>query len=84
MFNPPNKKPLPNLWAVMSRDEKGNEGILAGFIAPFGMVPLVTGDPKVLKHFEQVARAQLGEIADDGMQVFIAQYGRTSERDLAQ
>lgn len=54
---PPNTMPrIGSIWAYLSKDEKGNEGVCAGPIEPFGMlVPLIAADPERLASITPIA-----------------------------
>lgn len=46
--NPKNEAPIDALYAVLSRDADGCEGVCSFMIPPYGAVPLVFGDRKMI------------------------------------
>lgn len=47
IHSPPNKAPLRALYAWVSVDKDGNEGICGAMIPGIGGIPLVTGDKRM-------------------------------------
>lgn len=50
-----NYQPLNELWAFVSVDKDGNEGIISASIG-IGTIPLVTGDKDVLPRLQNIAQ----------------------------
>ena len=68
---PENQKPLDELYVALSRDKKGNEGIISTIIPEMGAMPMVFGNQKMINNFKdflkQVAR-------DTGQDIYIMKY----------
>lgn len=47
-----NTQPIPTMYAVMSIDKDGNEGIISIILPPVGAMPLVFGDKSLYDHFK--------------------------------
>lgn len=50
-----NIHPYEKLWAILSVDKDGNEGIL-GMATSYGVAPAITGSPSVLEALRQQVR----------------------------
>jgi len=59
IVTPPNVMPhVGSLWAYLSRDADGNEGLCAAPIGPLGsIVPLIAADPERLKSITPIAES---------------------------
>ncbi len=82
MLNPGNIKSYDKLWAVLSVDSRGFEGLCA-INTPIGPQVAVTGDEKILRlYIETIMRGQAaGELKDSGMRIVVAEYSRSSTTD---
>jgi hypothetical protein len=77
LHTPPNEAPLEELFAWVSVDANGNEGILADGIQGLGMTPLVTGKRAMA---EGPFRKMAAEIArGTGATVKLARFRRDDE-----
>ena len=56
VHNPGNTKPIDELFVVVSRDEQGREGIIAGNMGLVGVSPFVTSEPKTAALMLEVAK----------------------------
>lgn len=78
-----NTQPYKKLWAIISVDRKGNEGIcmLAG---PFGPQLAVTGDKKLLETMKGMIQTMEArkECHDAGLRVVVAEYSRTDTTNV--
>ena len=55
LHNPPNERPIPELFAFVSIDENGNEGIVASILPGLGATPMVTASLKALEGLKGMA-----------------------------
>lgn len=60
ILEPENTYRITEMWAFISQDDNGNEGIL-GFDSPLGISPMMTTSPKVLESFRPIAVALASE-----------------------
>lgn len=79
MHNPGNVKPYLKLWAILSIDKNGNEGI-CGINTPIGPQIAVTGEKRILDiYLEQVHSGQAKkELVEAGMKIVVAEYTRSN------
>lgn len=56
IHDPENKQKVDCIWMFLSRDEKGNEGILAMPVADGLQFPMLTGDEKLMQKLKPMAR----------------------------
>lgn len=56
IHNPTNKKPISNLWAFLSVDENGNEGICGARVADGEWFALVTAEQEMLPMLKELAK----------------------------
>lgn len=70
-----NTKPLDVLWAVMSRDKKGNEGICA-INTSIGPQVAVTGEKRLLDLYVDTVKRGKDEVPND-LEIVIAEFKRT-------
>jgi hypothetical protein len=76
-FNPPNTHPYKKLWAILSVDAQGNEGIIA-VDGPVGPMQAVTGSEIVRQHLLQaVADAHMEGVSFPGKRLVLAEFERT-------
>lgn len=80
--HPVNKKPYDKLYAVLSVDKRGFEGLVVLNIPMFGPQLAVTGDEKNLDHFVQIAKAAMSEAQDAGLKIVIGEFQRTKTTEL--
>jgi len=78
---PPNKHPVTELYAVLSVDANGNEGIIAETRPNGHVVPFVSGDKRHCALFEKEVR-ELGPELEPGTRVRLVTFKRDSERIL--
>lgn len=53
---PPNEIVLDVLYAILSFDENGNEGIIAAFTPGVGSMPMIFGHPRLLERALPLAK----------------------------
>lgn len=75
VHDPENLKPIDTLWAIISRDESGNEGIVAAQMG-MNMVPFITGDKKVLNLMREAA---LANKQGTSKSIYIVEYSRLAD-----
>lgn len=77
----PNQKPFPKLYAVLSVDAQGREGLCA-VNTPIGPQVAVTADQKLLNMYvEAIKIGQRQAEVPPGMKIIIAEYDRI-DRDI--
>jgi hypothetical protein len=78
VFTPPNTLPrIDGVWAYLSVDADGNEGVCAAPIGPGGMcVPLIAADEARLKSLTPIAE-QLAKFT--GMTIKLVRFGTREE-----
>lgn len=81
IHNPGNKKPYDMLWAVLSQDEKGREGICA-INTPIGPQVAITGEKRMLELYVDILSSDdaATEARKSKMKIIVAEFKRTSER----
>lgn len=79
--NPGNIKPYDKLWAILSVDSRGNEGICA-INTPIGPQVAVTGEKKILEIYLEAIKQGMGEVKTAKLEIVIAEYTRTSLKDI--
>lgn len=82
VLTPPNTMPRINgVWAYLSVDADGNEGVCAAPIGPGGMcVPLIAADEERLKSITPIAE-QIARIT--GMTIKLVRFGEREDlRDI--
>lgn len=85
VFNPGNKEPCTKLWAILSVDKVGNEGICVINVPVLGLQVAVTSSPKVLEYYKKEIShpAAMAEVESVGMRIVIGEFTRSETRDLA-
>jgi len=79
IHDPDNEHAINELWVVVSVDDQGNEGICAHVFPELGPTPLITGEPRMLEHFRQLA----GEISGlTGKNLRLAHYTRDVAEEI--
>lgn len=58
--NPPNKLRIKEIFAFVSEDEHGDEGICA-FSTPAGMMPMIGADPERIEDLRPIAKLLAGQ-----------------------
>jgi hypothetical protein len=79
VHNPENVQPVDTLWAVLSKDENGNHGIIAMNMDGHP-VPMITGSTALLEQFKRIAWRDAPKMA--GKSVVVARYDRVGEDEL--
>jgi len=72
----PNEAPIERIWAFLSRDAKGKEGIMEAVIGDQHF-PLVTGTERIVAKMEQLARTVAKR---SSMKVVLVEF--TARRDV--
>lgn len=76
-----NTKPYDTLWAILSQDKNGNEGICA-LNGPLGPQVAVTGEKRILQmYLEEIMRGQ-DQANAFKMKIILAEYKRTKSKEL--
>lgn len=83
VLRPPNDgPPMERVWAFVSRDAAGHENVCGVVMGPMGQQPLITGNPRVLEQFKEIAReiakATAAEV-DDGRTVHLLSFSNREE-----
>jgi hypothetical protein len=78
LHSPPNEAPVNEVWAFLSVDDKGNEGIIAGVLKDVGTVMLATGKRSMLVYYRPIA-LQIGKMA--GVKVRLVRYARAETEE---
>lgn len=83
IHNPGNKKPYDKLWAILSVDKNGNEGICA-INTPIGPQVAITGEQKLLDMYIDVISKESAkrELSETNLKIVIAEYSRSKTEDL--
>jgi len=55
--NPKNEQEIHEVWAFLSRDPDGTQGICASIISHLGSTPLITGKASVVEKMKPLAAA---------------------------
>ena len=78
-----NVKHYETLYAIMSRDKKGNEGICV-FGSPIGALVMVTGEEKNLENFLAMAKEDNAakQAYGSGLEIVLAEFTRTKTMTL--
>jgi hypothetical protein len=63
--DPPNVRPIMRVYAYLSTDPNGKQGICAGMIPGVGVTPLVTGNPELAEGPFRKAAEMLAEMTAD-------------------
>lgn len=79
IHEPENKKPYNTLWAVLSVDSKGNEGICA-IHTPIGPQVAVTGEKKILDIYLDVLTGNK-EAQQNGRKLIVGAFLRKKDLD---
>lgn len=77
--DPGNVHPYDKLWAILSVDEKGNEGII-GLNGPAGPVQAITGSKTVLLMMRDAVLKTDQPL--EGKKIVLAEYTRTNTEML--
>jgi hypothetical protein len=77
-----NRAPQDKLYAIISVDQKGNEGLVALNTPHMGPQLAVTGDTKILKYYKEIVRSGFVESKAAGMVIKVAEFTRTQTSDL--
>lgn len=74
----PDRFPYNTIWAFLSVDEAGNEGIMAVGDPQFGSMPLVTGCLKNLEHMKMIVKNNEKDILAQGQgkKIVLAEFSR--------
>lgn len=73
-----NQIPCDYLYAVLSRDEDGSEGIVAS-ITPLGPTPMVFGDYKFIEKFKPML---IKTSKDTGRKLYIMKYKKDEQLEV--
>lgn len=73
VHNPPNERPIVEVWIGMSEDADGKNGIVATIVPGFGGTPMVTSSQRVLDHFKTKAAS---DSAESNMRIKIYRFAR--------
>ena len=78
-----NVKPYEKVWAILSRDKDGNEGICL-MQGPFGPTLAVTGEEKNLIYLKSVATSMEArtEVHSAGMNLVVGEFQRVGTEKL--
>ena len=79
-----NKKPAEKLWAILSRDKNGNEGICVLDVPGFGPTAAVTMDERRRDTYELICSKPSAqhEMAKAGLVAVVAEFTRAGTRVL--
>lgn len=77
-----NTKPQDKLFAILSVDRDGNEGICMLNMPGIGPVLGVIGDENNLATLKNVARKGIDEAWSEGLKIVIGEFMRTDTREL--
>lgn len=80
-LNPGNKKPYDTLWALLSIDKNGNEGIVA-LNTPIGPQVAVTGEERMMAIYIEAAVVGRAEANNSGMRIVIGEFKRIRTKGL--
>lgn len=81
IHNPENVKPYDALWAVLSVDSKGREGICA-INTPIGPQVAVTGEKRLLAMYVEQIRMGLNEAMIADKKIVLAEFSRTGTKAI--
>lgn len=76
-----NNKPYDKLWALLSVDKNGNEGICA-LNTPIGPQVAVTGETRLLEIFIKETKNGHEEAKQANVKIVVAEFTRTGTRDV--
>lgn len=79
--NPGNVRHYDSLWAILSVDAEGNEGICVIDIPGFGPRVAVTGEPKHFEMLREAAKSAKHEVPK-GMKIVAARFNRINWEPL--
>lgn len=82
MINPPNLKPIKTLWAILSVDKNGNEGLCLLNVPEVGPQLAVTGSERILQVYKDCALRGMGEAKAAGLEIVVAEFTRNGEQKL--
>jgi hypothetical protein len=78
---PPNEEKIERLYAFLSIDAKGNNGIVAGILPNIGSTPMVTSKRRVAQSLIPIAQ----EVADrTGLKIGLFAFARVEGEELWQ
>lgn len=76
-----NTHPYSILWAILSVDEKGNEGICV-LNTPIGPKVAVTGEKRLLEHYvHMIKNADRNEVPQN-FKIVVAEYHRATTTEV--
>jgi hypothetical protein len=76
IHTPPNEYPLDTLYVALSRDDKGNEGIIS-WMSDMGAMPIVFGNIKMIERLEPILKQMSAKAKQ---KIYIVKY--TNKEDL--
>lgn len=76
-----NERPCNKLWALLSIDPQGNEGIVA-MNTPIGPQVGITMEPRILEIYKQTARDGFNEAKAAGVKLVVAEFVRAGTEPL--
>lgn len=84
MHRPENTKPYDKLYALISVDKNGNEGIVMMNMPMAGPQVAVTGDQEILDHYVKVASTMETrmQVHNAGLKIVIGEFVRTETKEL--
>lgn len=68
--NPKNEQVLDEIYVFVSEDADGKRGLLAGVLPVLGATILVTGSPRVLDVYRQIAQKIAAKAPDKKMRLY--------------
>ncbi len=80
MLNPGNVKPYDKLWAILSVDSRGNEGIVA-INTSIGPQVAVTGERRILEIYLKEIRRGMDEVPQN-LKIVLAEYSRGKSESI--
>lgn len=78
--DPGNVMPYETLWAVLSRDSDGNEGLCA-INTPIGPQVAITGSERVLELYLEAIKGGEAEAKAAKKQIVVGTFSRTATRN---
>lgn len=82
IHDPENEQEITKLYAFLSVDERGNEGILGGPVGELGYVPLITGNQRVLNNIMLPLAKQMAKMTKKKV-VLVEFASRTNIREIS-